>query len=84
MLGKCNTTATFIPTSNLYLVGYHLKSQQYVTKNTCKTGREYDHTKKMQVGWRGLMFQNAARPKAIFNMWLQCQGRLLTGDRLKK
>ncbi|XP_075080543.1 uncharacterized protein LOC142166035 [Nicotiana tabacum] len=30
------------------------------------------------------MFQNSARPKAIFTMWLQNHGRLLTKDRLKK
>ncbi|XP_019231205.1 PREDICTED: uncharacterized protein LOC109212045 [Nicotiana attenuata] len=34
--------------------------------------------------WRSLMCSNATRPKAIITMWLQCQGRLLTVDRLKK
>ncbi|XP_075076852.1 uncharacterized protein LOC142163465 [Nicotiana tabacum] len=34
--------------------------------------------------WRSLMCSNAAKPKAIITMWLQCQGRLLTVDRLKK
>ncbi|XP_019239567.1 PREDICTED: uncharacterized protein LOC109219558 [Nicotiana attenuata] len=34
--------------------------------------------------WRNLMCSNAARPKAIITMWLQCQGRLLTVDILKK
>ncbi|XP_019227131.1 PREDICTED: uncharacterized protein LOC109208468 [Nicotiana attenuata] len=37
-----------------------------------------------KTSWRRLMCNNTARPKAIFTMWLQCQGRLLTVDRLKK
>ncbi|XP_009767488.1 uncharacterized protein [Nicotiana sylvestris] len=36
------------------------------------------------MDWRCLMFQNNARPKAIFIMWLQNHGRLLTKDRLKR
>lgn len=28
------------------------------------------------------MFHNEARPKAMFTMWLQCHGKLLTVDRL--
>ncbi|XP_019240895.1 PREDICTED: uncharacterized protein LOC109220885 [Nicotiana attenuata] len=37
-----------------------------------------------RVLWKGLMFGNAARPKAKFTLWLQMQNRLLTVDRLKK
>lgn len=31
-----------------------------------------------------MMFQNAARPKARFILWLQMHGKLLTADRLVK
>nr|XP_016470075.1 PREDICTED: uncharacterized protein LOC107792379 [Nicotiana tabacum] len=37
-----------------------------------------------KMDWRCLMFQNNARPKAIFTMWIQNHGRLLTKDRLKR
>ncbi|XP_059288956.1 uncharacterized protein LOC132042429 [Lycium ferocissimum] len=37
-----------------------------------------------KVPWRYLLFQNLARPKAQFIMWLQIQNRLLTTDRLLK
>ncbi|XP_060190304.1 uncharacterized protein LOC132619404 [Lycium barbarum] len=37
-----------------------------------------------RTNWRALMFQNSARPKAKFTMWLQCHSRLLTVDRLVK
>ncbi|XP_059284884.1 uncharacterized protein LOC132038192 [Lycium ferocissimum] len=40
-----------------------------------------DHPK---VPWRNLVFQNTARPKTIFIMWLQIQNRSLTADRLSK
>ncbi|XP_075096380.1 uncharacterized protein LOC142174479 [Nicotiana tabacum] len=36
-----------------------------------------------RMEWKTLMFQNAARPKAKFIMWLMVQGRLLTSDRLE-
>lgn len=36
-----------------------------------------------KVPWKGLMCQNQARPIAVFTMWLQVQGRLLTTDKLK-
>lgn len=36
-----------------------------------------------KVPWKGLMYQNQARPKAIFIMWLQVQGRILIADRLQ-
>lgn len=35
-----------------------------------------------RVTWRSLVFDNSARPKARFTMWLQLQNRLLTNDRL--
>lgn len=37
-----------------------------------------------KVPWKGLMYHNQARPKAMFTMWLQVQGRLLTTDKLLK
>lgn len=37
-----------------------------------------------RVSWKILMYQNQARPKAVFIMWLQLQGKLLTLDRLNK
>ncbi|XP_075074937.1 uncharacterized protein LOC142162550 [Nicotiana tabacum] len=37
-----------------------------------------------RVAWKSMMFKNKARPKAIFTMWLQLQGKLLTVDRLIK
>ncbi|XP_019241628.1 PREDICTED: uncharacterized protein LOC109221617 [Nicotiana attenuata] len=37
-----------------------------------------------KVEWRSLMFHNQARPKAVFTIWIQCHGRLLTADRLIK
>ncbi|XP_070031558.1 uncharacterized protein [Nicotiana tomentosiformis] len=35
-----------------------------------------------RVGWKCLVFQNSARPKAVFTMWLLLHGRLPTKDRL--
>ncbi|XP_075080541.1 uncharacterized protein LOC142166034 [Nicotiana tabacum] len=37
-----------------------------------------------KITWKDLMYQNQARPKAIFTMWLLMHERLLTTDRLKK
>ncbi|XP_019226299.1 PREDICTED: uncharacterized protein LOC109207768 [Nicotiana attenuata] len=37
-----------------------------------------------KVAWKGLMYQNQARPKATFILWLLMHGRLQTADRLKK
>ncbi|XP_019241615.1 PREDICTED: uncharacterized protein LOC109221601 [Nicotiana attenuata] len=36
-----------------------------------------------RVSWKCLMFQNKARPNAIFTMWLHLHEKLLTADRLK-
>ncbi|XP_019237628.1 PREDICTED: uncharacterized protein LOC109217809 [Nicotiana attenuata] len=35
-----------------------------------------------RVEWKTLMFNNAARPKAKFIMWLMMHGRLMTSDRI--
>ncbi|XP_075077397.1 uncharacterized protein LOC142164116 [Nicotiana tabacum] len=35
-----------------------------------------------RVSWKCLIFQNTARPKAVFTMWLLLHGRLPTKDRL--
>lgn len=37
-----------------------------------------------KVSWRKIMYHNIARPHAIFILWLACNGRLATKDRLKK
>ncbi|XP_060210813.1 uncharacterized protein LOC132637793 [Lycium barbarum] len=37
-----------------------------------------------RVQWKSLIFNNNARPKAKFIMWLHFHGRLLTADRLLK
>lgn len=34
-----------------------------------------------KVEWRGLMFGNNARPRAVFILWLVCHERLSTKDR---
>ncbi|XP_060210236.1 uncharacterized protein LOC132637107 [Lycium barbarum] len=36
----------------------------------------------VRVPWKCMMFRNAARPKAIFTLWLHIQDRLLTKERL--
>ncbi|XP_058733894.1 uncharacterized protein LOC131605567 [Vicia villosa] len=36
------------------------------------------------VEWRGLVYKNKARPRAVFVLWLACQHRLATKDRLAK
>ncbi|PNX85548.1 hypothetical protein L195_g041618 [Trifolium pratense] len=36
------------------------------------------------VDWRQTMFQNMARPRALFIFWLACHGGLATKDRLNK
>ncbi|XP_060180625.1 uncharacterized protein LOC132610342 [Lycium barbarum] len=41
-------------------------------------------TARTTVPWKCMMFQNAARPKAVFTIWLQLLGRLLTVERLAK
>ncbi|XP_016484095.2 uncharacterized protein LOC107804683 [Nicotiana tabacum] len=35
-----------------------------------------------RVSWKNLLFQNSARRKTVFNLWLLLQGRLPTKDRL--
>ncbi|XP_059295498.1 uncharacterized protein LOC132048831 [Lycium ferocissimum] len=37
-----------------------------------------------RVAWKRMMYKNAARPKVVFTMWLQHQGKLLTTGRLEK
>lgn len=37
-----------------------------------------------RMAWKCLMFQHKARLKAVFAMWLNLHGRLLTADRLHK
>lgn len=36
------------------------------------------------VSWRKLMYDNEARPRAIFIIWIACHGRLATNDRLMR
>ncbi|XP_058777120.1 uncharacterized protein LOC131651476 [Vicia villosa] len=37
-----------------------------------------------RVSWRSILYHNIARPRAIFILWLACNGRLATKDRLRK
>ncbi|XP_058784386.1 uncharacterized protein LOC131659180 [Vicia villosa] len=41
-----------------------------------------DHLPK--VGWKGLVCGNRARPRAVFMLWMTCNKRLATKDRLAK
>uniref|UniRef100_M1BZI3 Tn7 reverse transcriptase n=2 Tax=Solanum tuberosum TaxID=4113 RepID=M1BZI3_SOLTU len=60
--------------------------QPIVLQNKSMIRQLYFHLFRPQqrVPWKCLMFQNFARPKAVFTMWLQLQNRLNTTDRLKK
>lgn len=46
----------------------------------------YDYLRGEQAKpeWKGLMFKNAARPKAIFTLWILLNRKLATVDRLAK
>lgn len=57
-----------------------VKQRQSITKQVY-LGLLQNYNK---VAWRSLMFHNEARPKALFTMWIQCHGRLLTSDRLTR
>ena len=39
---------------------------------------------KPQVEWRKLLIGNHARPRAIFTLWMACNKRLLTKDRMNR
>lgn len=39
---------------------------------------------KPKVNWRGLLYGNRDRPRAMFILWLACQDRLPTKDRLHR
>ncbi|XP_060180628.1 uncharacterized protein LOC132610345 [Lycium barbarum] len=41
-------------------------------------------TARTTVPWKCMMFQNTARPKVVFTIWLKLLGRLLTVERLAK
>ncbi|KAF1898785.1 hypothetical protein Lal_00022730 [Lupinus albus] len=38
----------------------------------------------VQVNWYRLFCENVARPRAIMTLWLACQGRLATKDRMQR
>ncbi|XP_058763491.1 uncharacterized protein LOC131636928 [Vicia villosa] len=50
------------------------------------TRKMYDWLRgnKPRVSWRNLIYVNKARPRALFTLWLACQNRLLTKERLNK
>ncbi|XP_058775926.1 uncharacterized protein LOC131650226 [Vicia villosa] len=37
-----------------------------------------------RVGWKSITYHNIARPRAMFILWIACNGRLATKDRLRK
>ncbi|XP_060194929.1 uncharacterized protein LOC132624120 [Lycium barbarum] len=49
-------------------------------------GQIYHHalTARSKMPWKCIMYQNVARPKATFTMWLLLLDRLLTAERLSK
>ena len=60
--------------------------QQQQRKNKGVVRQLYEHMKGEQQKpvWTCLMFNNVARPKAYFTMWIMMNQRLVTVDRLAK
>ena len=60
------------------------QGQQLQMKNKGVIRQLYEHMKGEQQKpvWRCLMFNNVARPKAYFTMWIMLNQRLVTVDRL--
>ena len=60
------------------------QGQQLQRKNKGVIRQLYEHMKGEQQKpvWRCLMFNNVARPKAYFTMWIMLNQRLVTVDRL--
>ena len=58
--------------------------QQQQRKNKGVIRQMYEHMKgeQQKPEWNSLMFNNAARPKAYFTMWIMLNQRLMTVDRL--
>ena len=58
--------------------------QQQQRKNKGVIRQMYEHMKgeQQKPEWNNLMFNNAARPKAYFTMWIMLNQRLMTVDRL--
>ncbi|XP_045822376.1 uncharacterized protein LOC123915284 [Trifolium pratense] len=43
-----------------------------------------NYDRSQSVPWRTLFYGNVARPRALVNLWIACNGRLATRDRLHK
>ncbi|XP_060195330.1 uncharacterized protein LOC132624590 [Lycium barbarum] len=63
-----------------------LVNQMQLHPGKCLIRQIYYHSLQTRppVPWKCLVFQNAARPKAIFITWLHFMGKLLITDRLEK
>ncbi|XP_019250940.1 PREDICTED: uncharacterized protein LOC109229843 [Nicotiana attenuata] len=82
-----------VPTQASWMVRKILEARHIIEKNNVQISKGKGIIKQIylklledqpRVMWKCLMFGNAARPKAKFNLWLQLQNRLLTVERLKK
>jgi hypothetical protein len=40
------------------------------------------HDQSQSVAWKTLFYGNMARPRALINLWIACNERLVTRDRL--
>ncbi|KAK2388094.1 hypothetical protein QL285_061811 [Trifolium repens] len=66
--------------SLLHIQGWEHMQGKVITRKVYQS-LKMDHP---SVEWRVTMYQNIARPRAIFILWMACHGRLATKDRLKK
>ncbi|XP_058750078.1 uncharacterized protein LOC131623068 [Vicia villosa] len=60
--------------------------QQVVKNDVFKTKKFYYSLveAKSKVPWRKLMYENEASPRALFTLWMSCNKRIGTKDRLSK
>ncbi|CAJ2669420.1 unnamed protein product [Trifolium pratense] len=63
-----------------YIQGWENMKGKAITRTIYKLLRE-DYP---LVDWKTVMYQNMARPRAVFIFWLACHSRLATKDRLLK
>ncbi|KAK2413113.1 hypothetical protein QL285_035856 [Trifolium repens] len=66
--------------SLLHIQGWEHMQGKDITRKVYQS-LKMDHP---SVDWRVTMYQNIARPRAIFILWMACHGRLATKDRLRK
>lgn len=81
--GTCSWILKGILRQRLVVQGLHswpnmLSSTKFCTRNI------YLDLKQAvpDVSWKKVMYGNLARPRSVFVMWLACQGRLATRERL--